>query len=103
MIFVPTTYIFDTPYNIPISLPLKPERFRSQLVITASSTTREDSSFKVQEIGFFHPVLQIDNKNPKGPFVTTGKDVVYRDVNMFVAAAKRVTKRKTNDVIVSYL
>ena len=71
--------------------------------MTTASSAREDSTFKVQEIGFFYPALQIDDKNPEGPFVTTGKDVVYRDVNMFVAAAKRVAKRKTNDVVASHL
>ena len=29
VIFTPTTYTFDTPYNTPISLPPKPKRFRS--------------------------------------------------------------------------
>ena len=97
----------DTPLprhpTVPVSPPPKPDRLRSQLAMTTSSSA--DSLFKVQEIGFFHPALQINNKNPEGPFVTTGKDVVYRDINMFVAAAKRVAKRKTNsvDVVVSHL
>ena len=103
----PLGFPFDTQpprRPTPLSPPVKPERLRSQSVMTTGSVgAKDDALFKVQEIGFFYPALQIDEKNPEGPFVTTGKDVVYRDVNMFVAAAKRIAKRKTNDVVASHL
>ena len=51
--------------------------------------------FKVHEIGFFHPGLAVSKELPQGPFVTSGKDVYYRDVYMFVQQLRRVARSKS--------
>ena len=78
------------------NVPPKPPALQDGPVATKNST-----EFKVQEIGYFYPGLGVSRENPEGPFINVGKDLIYRDVHMFVQQARRIARNKPN--IVSYL
>jgi len=55
---------------------------------------RAIAEFKPQEVGFFHPSLTTSKEHPEGPYVNSGKDVIFRSVHMFVSQARRVAITK---------
>jgi len=46
---------------------------------------RAIAEFKPQEVRFFHLGLTTSKEYPKGPYVNLGKDVIFRNVYIFVS------------------
>ena len=65
------------------------------------ATKPKVSEFKTSEIGFFHPGLEITKDLPDAPYVEAGKDVIYRNVHLFVQQARRAAR--TNNTVASNL
>ena len=64
------------------------------LSINPAIDTPRKKEFKPQEIDYFHPELAVTKKQPEGPYVIADKDIIYRDVYMFVQQTKRVRRIK---------
>ena len=77
----------------PPSPPPKPPRLQSE-ALTAHTNSNGDTFFRAQEIGYFHPGLPVTKEQPEGPYTTSGKEIYYRDVHMFVTQVKRVGRKK---------
>ena len=64
------------------------------LPINPIIATPRKEKFKPQEIDYFHPELAVTKKQPEEPYVIAGKDIIYRDMYIFVQQAKRVRRIK---------
>ncbi|KAL8658047.1 MAG: hypothetical protein Q9202_007632 [Teloschistes flavicans] len=56
---------------------------------------RSYDDFRPSEIGYFQPNLAIDKEHPAGDYVTSNKDVYYRDVFLFTRQVARVANTKS--------
>ena len=64
------------------------------LSINPTIVTPRKEEFKPQEIDYFHLGLAVTKEQPEELYVIAGKDIIYRDVYMFVQQAKRVGRIK---------
>jgi hypothetical protein len=58
-----------------------------------------DTRWRIEEFGLFEPDLPIDDRHPDGDIIISGKDTIYRNIDIFYEYIKDTIAIKTTDTV----
>ena len=78
----------QNPFGVPPPVPPKPAYLQN------APQAYLQPEVKLSDIGLFHPNLKVTSEYPAGDILSSGKEVIYRDVMLFVQQVRRVGRTK---------